>query len=364
MRDLLTESQRAVLLAAIMAVSVVGAGVGSLTTAAASSDADIVVQEGESIQQAVNDASPGDVIEIERGLYEETVRVNKSGLTIRAKDPSNPPTVSHQPDEPTENATFEIIENGVVLSNLTIERVGHPDRDGNNETAAVAVVPVDSDRPTCRFSFSGCDDVTKDVLVTDNEIVGDFPLENDSAGGVVVTDGTEYMFVIETAGDAANVTIENNEVHGFPGGVGVVADYGGTVSGVEVTGNYLHDNRAVDNGTPEGVGFGVGRNTTEGYFEDIVVTDNDITNNDYGVRIAGSEDDEDLEDVDASVVRVNQNDIAGNDVWGAVNNGTNSLDATENWWGDSDGPSGAGPGNGDAVNENVTYDPWLESSTT
>jgi hypothetical protein len=364
MRELLTESHRAVLLATILAVSVVGAGVGSFTTTAASSDADIVVQKGESIQQAVNDASPGDVIEVEKGLYEESVRVNKSGLTIRAKDPSNPPTVSHQPDEPANNATFEIIENGVVLSDLVIERVGHPDRDGENATAAVAVVPVDSDRPTCRFSFSGCTDVTKDVLVKDNEIVGDFPLQNDSAGGVAVIDGTEYMFVVETAGDASNVTIENNEVYGFPGGVGVAADYGGTVSGVEVTGNYLHHNTAVDNGTPEGVGFGVGRNTSEGSFEDIVVTDNEITNNDYGVRIAGPEDDEDLENADASAVTVTQNDIVGNSEWGAVNNGTNSLDATENWWGDADGPSGAGPGSGDAVNENVTYDPWLENSTT
>jgi hypothetical protein len=349
-----------------MIASVVGAGVGAVGTVAANPNdgPDIVVQKGDSIQQAVNDARQGDVIAVEKGVYEETVRVNKSGLTIKAKDPSNPPTVTYQPDEPANNATFEIIESGVVLSDLVIERVGNRDRDGGNVTAAVAIVPVDSDRPDCTFSFSGCDDVTKDVTVKNSEIVGDFSLKNDTAVGVAVTDGIDYIYFSDVAGDASNITVENNEVYGFAAGVGAGAEYGGTISDFEVTGNYIHDNTAVENGTAEGVGFGVVRNTTDGSFENFVVTDNDITANDYGVRVAGPADNDSLEYVDASVITVTQNDIAGNDIWGAVNNGTNSLDATENWWGDADGPSGAGPGNGDAVNENVTYDPWLESSTT
>lgn len=363
MRDLSTESQRAVLLATVVAVSFVTTGIGSVG-AAGPNDADIVVQSGESIQQAVNDASPGDVIEIESGTYQETVRVNESDLTIRAQDPTNPPTVEYQPDEPKNNATFEIVESGVVLSDLVVKRVGHRDRAGGNATAAVAIVPVDSDRPDCTFSFQGCEDVTKDVTVKDSEIVGDFSLKNDTAVGVAVTDGIDYIYFSDVAGDASNVTVESNEIYGFSAGVGAVAEYGGTISDFEVTGNYVHDNTAEENGTAEGVGYGVARNTTEGSFENFVVTDNDITGNDYGVRIAGPADNDSLEYADASVITVTQNDVAGNDVWGAVNNGTNSLDATENWWGDADGPSGAGPGSGDAVNENVTYDPWLESSTT
>jgi hypothetical protein len=366
MRAVLNDSQRAVLLATIMTISVVTTAMGAVGSVAANpnSGADIVVQEGESIQQAVNDASPGDVIAVEQGLYEETVRVNKSDITIKAKDPANPPTVRHQPNEPAQNATFEIIESGVILSNLTIERVGHPAREGNNSTAAVAIVPVDSDRPDCRFTFSGCDDVTKDVTIKSNEVVGDFPLENDSAGGVVITDGTEYMFVVETAGDASNITIENNEVHNFSGGVGLLADYGGTITDVEITGNHVFDNRAINNSTPEGVGVGFARNTTQGYFDNVRVTDNNLTGNHYGVRLAGPEDDEDLEEVDASGITVNYNDIVGNSEWGVMNNGTNVLDAENNWWGDADGPSGEGPGNGDAVSTGVDYDPWLENSTT
>jgi len=35
------------------------------------------------------------------------------------------------------------------------------------------------------------------------------------------------------------------------------------------------------------------------------------------------------------------------------------VDATYNWWGDSTGPGGVGPGTGDEVSEYVDYEPWL-----
>jgi len=40
----------------------------------------------------------------------------------------------------------------------------------------------------------------------------------------------------------------------------------------------------------------------------------------------------------------------------------NTLDASNNWWGAADGPSGAGPGSGDSVNSNVTFSPFLTSA--
>jgi len=35
------------------------------------------------------------------------------------------------------------------------------------------------------------------------------------------------------------------------------------------------------------------------------------------------------------------------------------INATSNWWGSADGPSGAGPGSGDGVTSSVNYEPWL-----
>ena len=54
----------------------------------------------------------------------------------------------------------------------------------------------------------------------------------------------------------------------------------------------------------------------------------------------------------------NGNMISGNASWGVENTGSNEVDATWNWWGAVDGPSGEGPGAGDAVSEYVLFDPW------
>lgn len=55
------------------------------------SAADIIVEPGNSIQVAIESASPGDTIIIKAGTYTENVNITKSGLTIRSEseDPDN-----------------------------------------------------------------------------------------------------------------------------------------------------------------------------------------------------------------------------------------------------------------------------------
>jgi hypothetical protein len=52
--------------------------------------------------------------------------------------------------------------------------------------------------------------------------------------------------------------------------------------------------------------------------------------------------------------------IVGNGYYG-ISNGdpTVTINADNNWWGDTSGPSGVGPGSGDSVSLYVDYDPWL-----
>ena len=59
---------------------------------------------------------------------------------------------------------------------------------------------------------------------------------------------------------------------------------------------------------------------------------------------------------------VNFNSIFANMEHGVRYDGTGTLDAENNWWGDDSGPSGNGPGTGDAVSANVDYDPWIKKS--
>jgi len=61
------------------------------------------------------------------------------------------------------------------------------------------------------------------------------------------------------------------------------------------------------------------------------------------------------------------NTFAGNTQYG-VSVGANCtggpLDAEMNWWNSASGPSGVGPGTGDAVLGNVDYDPWIGKAGT
>jgi hypothetical protein len=69
----------------------------------------------------------------------------------------------------------------------------------------------------------------------------------------------------------------------------------------------------------------------------------------YGVYCVNSEPD------------IDNNDIVGNIEFGVYNetSETHMVNAENNWWGDPSGPSGAGPGTGDAVSDGVAFDPWL-----
>ena len=106
-----------------------------------------------------------------------------------------------------------------------------------------------------------------------------------------------------------------------------------------------------------------GITTRSGLLDNSTVTieDNQIHQNDYGIYLESVAGD--------STVLINSNRLAGNDDYGLyVEDSAITVDATDNWWGHASGPSGgvADPvtgriadGTGDAVSENVRFDPWL-----
>ncbi|GIV79217.1 MAG: hypothetical protein KatS3mg050_3611 [Litorilinea sp.] len=52
----------------------------------------------------------------------------------------------------------------------------------------------------------------------------------------------------------------------------------------------------------------------------------------------------------------------GSPYGGVINLTQSRVDATMNWWGAADGPSGEGSGSGDAVSANVDFCPWLDGA--
>ncbi|MCK4304484.1 MAG: hypothetical protein KAY24_09625, partial [Candidatus Eisenbacteria sp.] len=137
-------------------------------------------------------------------------------------------------------------------------------------------------------------------------------------------DWLDYAF---EAGNGGNITVEGSSVTDCRG----VASVDGSVSaGILVT-DY----------------FGPGT--------EAAITGNTLTCNTMGIAVGHL-------DTDQSVVVAHYNNIVGNTLYGVLNVGEVTVNATYNWWGADDGPRGFGPGTGDAVSANVDYDPWLTAA--
>ena len=89
----------------------------------------------------------------------------------------------------------------------------------------------------------------------------------------------------------------------------------------------------------------------------VTITGNTLAGNTEGIAVG-------YDGSDYSTVVANYNDIYGNSADG-VHSTAPTVDATYNWWGADDGPSGCGPGTtGDSVSANVNYVPWATKTAT
>ncbi len=86
--------------------------------------------------------------------------------------------------------------------------------------------------------------------------------------------------------------------------------------------------------------------------ENVTVEGNNFTRNRHGIHVFDTQE-------TLTGITVNFNNIAGNFLSGVSNDKDQTLNATRNWWGNATGPSGFGPGDGDAVADNVDFEPWL-----
>lgn len=89
-------------------------------------------------------------------------------------------------------------------------------------------------------------------------------------------------------------------------------------------------------------------NAAFGGITNCVFLNNEITNCSYGVY---------FHDATNCLSRVG--DLTGNTTGIYA---TATTDARTNWWGAADGPSGVGPGTGDAVSSNVLFSPWFANA--
>jgi hypothetical protein len=162
------------------------------------------------------------------------------------------------------------------------------------------------------------------IVVTGNKSNGDgtlialFKTNHALVAGNTVK-GDPNASAIFIGGGNSNILVDCNTVSSASSGVNVTDIIGSPNSAVTIIGNNLHNN---GNGIKVGTG---------------------------GVAAAGA-------------VVANRNRLTGNTAFGVNNLSGFNVNATNNWWGASNGPGPVGPGTGDKVTLNVTYAPWLRNA--
>jgi len=312
------------------------------------------------IQDAIDDASPGDTIEVAAGTYTEAVIISPGAdLTIQgagrdttnwvapADDPSRMHCVKCQDANNTNlnisGFTFSVEDNAISSSGIAI-LINRAD-DGplyldihDNKFVETTAVP---------------DETANSMLLCHNR----YAARVDGVAPVKIHNNLDY-----TNGGIAMSNCRAFDVYGntFDGGSSALYIGYGCPTGTTIGDHHIYDNtfRNASNAYPDPpwpavyfayYGSGTGMTFLPSTIESNVFEDNDVA--------IGYSMDSDIT-YPADIIRFNSfnNNTEAAKVFGTH---ATSVNAENNWWGDDSGPSGAGPGTGDAVSGNVDYDPWL-----
>lgn len=309
------------------------------------------------IQAAINAASTGDTINVTAGMHIENVTVDKS-VTLHGASSA---TVTVSAADVNAHV-FNVSADSVTISGFTVSGAADP----------YAGIYLGPDVTLCNIHdnilTNNFDGIFLDIGSNHNTLTSNTASSNTRQGFEIIqsdyntftsntaNSNTKYGFKMESASHNTftSNTANSNSQDGFRLTTG--SNEGATGCNYNTfTSNTVNSNT--------GNGFNMlGR--VAGDSNNNVLTNNTISSNAIGISIGDAF-------VDASTMTVNHNIIAGNTSYGISNSGTDTLDATANWWGAAAGPyietnpyyrwtgSGYIYTDGDHVSTNVEYIPWL-----
>jgi len=351
------------------------------------------------IQEAIDAASPGEIIEVAAGTYQEriTIHAHLVGLQLRGAQYGVDARDRTGADESIIGGDWAVVpETGgiwiraddVVIDGFTIEP--HVDFWGmirpsgagitiSNNIIRRTIGVFRTERLTVERNWfvdprAGtreqgrgfyCEGAT-DLTIIDNRF----------------TDMGYAAIVLGSPHDYINTTITGNEIYQTQSYAITVA--GSSQTNLKIENNIIehaglqypqseywkgrgaihlhpvpHDNLSIQGNrllySVSGITF-ILYTPTVADWTDVTIENNFIGYNYYGIYMT------DYAGAVPGGISAHNNAISCN-VWGAFTYGK-PFDATNNWWGSNDGPGGAGPGSGDPVRASVIYDPWLVLTLT
>ncbi len=342
------------------------------------------------IQAAIDAANAGDTINVAAGTYTESLVIAKS-LTLQGPNVGISPNTESRIAEAIitgvsplvqlpsdanvnpltiEGFTFQdattsgVTRQGVILANGISDGWGdvtiRSNRFMNNYGPAVGVWASGSvNSAGWTITDNLIDGVTGpsrsgiylDMNLDPYTLIGweisDNTIRNTEYGGIMVDDAVDMVISGNTIEDVQKTGIQ-------PSGISQNL----MITGNVITRANLDHPDAYDDTARAGIRlYGVNPEDIYGagnLIGPVSVTNNIITDSYIGFAI------KDGHDIAGKEVHVNYNSFTGNIEAGLRHGGTGLLDATNNWWKDNSGPFHATnpTGLGDAVSDNVAYDPW------
>ena len=320
-----------------------------------------------SIQDGIDAAEAGDIVDVAAGMYEESVTIDVTGLTLQGPNAGTAGNDPARDDEAIVDGQFKIATGGI--HGVTIDGFSFE----SDETAGIVRTPND---PVHDFAVvnNRFIDIKTEAVHTSGASGPDYQNWEISGNAVFGIQETKAVFFIHHVDGGM---IANNFIDGrFDEG----GDYDVRSRGIQLDGvnDVLVENNTVENVGDQGIqvagvvavasnvtitgntvtqtGQDRGRGGVRLYhenLENIEVTGNTLESNALAIEVRDSSG--------AANDWVNlvfeENIISGN-TFGVDNPNSGVLDAALNWWGHSSGPGGEGPGEGDAISENVAFDPW------
>lgn len=318
------------------------------------------------IQHAIDNATSDDTIIVHDGIYTEDLVVDTANLTLKSVNGSGATTIQ----------LVDVVEGIDIRGNADNFTLGGAGQGFTILSSAGA----GTDRNIQVVNNPSGVEISYNTIDTTGGATEGISVGAAGATGLTISNNT---FIAEV-GDGSiwgprvvDVTVDDNTFTG-PGGppasgyavefAGVTATSPSTISGNTITGYSMGiaifngegtSNLVIDGNTITGCKNGIRLGQYSPYgagdMTTVRVTGNKLIDNTIGLLVNTGAN------VKASEFVIKFNNISGSTTTGLKNDAAEQVTALNNWWGHDSGPTHAANtgGTGDAVSDNVDYDPWL-----